>query len=147
MELLFAFLVLIAGVLAPTQAGINASLSSYLKNDFLAAFVSFSVGTAALFLFTQVMRFSWPPLSVLAKVPWWCWLGGLCGAFLVTTTIAAAPRLGATAMFAFFLGGQLLASLILDHFGLLGYPEHSINIWRVIGVILLFSGVLLVKKF
>ena len=147
MELLFAFLVLIAGVLAPTQAGVNASLSSYLKNDFLAAFVSFFVGTTALLLYTQLMRFSWPPLSSLIKIPWWCWLGGLCGAYLVTTTIAAAPRLGATTMFGFFLAGQLLASLVLDHFGLLGFPEHSINIWRVLGIVLLFCGVLLVKRF
>jgi transporter family-2 protein len=147
MELVFVFLVLIAGMLAPAQAGINAELSRFLHSNFLAALVSFCVGTAALLLYSLAMRIPWPPASVLSKTPWWVWLGGLCGAYLVTVTITAAPRLGATAMFGAFLTGQLMASLLLDHFGLLGYPVHPVNPWRVLGVALLFAGVFLVRRF
>jgi transporter family-2 protein len=49
-------------------------------------------------------------------------------------------------MFAFLLGGQMLASLILDHFGIFGYPVQPISLWRVVGVLLLCAGVLLIKN-
>ena len=146
MKILFALLVVIAGMVAPTQAGINARLSQYVQSSFLAALVSFVVGSLGLLLFTLAARIPWPPVAVLSQSPWWVWLGGLGGAFLVTVTIIAVPKLGATTMFAFFLAGQMLASLILDHFGLLGYPLHPISLWRVVGVLLLCAGVMLIKN-
>ncbi|MGM0424564.1 MAG: DMT family transporter [Thermodesulfobacteriota bacterium] len=147
MQLVFILLVLLAGVMAPTQAGINSQLSQYLRSYYLAALVSFFVGSIALLAFNLLLRSPLPALEDISRSPWWVWLGGFCGAFLVTVTIAAVPRLGATTMFAFFLAGQMLASLLLDHFGLMGYPQQSINLWRVAGVILLLSGALLVRKF
>jgi len=147
MQVIFAFLVLIAGMAAPTQAGINSKLSQYLQSNFLAALVSFGVGTTALLAYTIILRLQFPPTLSLAKIPWWLWLGGLCGAYLVTVTLTAAPILGATTMFSFLLAGQMLGSLALDHFGLLDYPVHPINGWRILGVAFLFIGVLLIKKF
>jgi transporter family-2 protein len=144
---LFSALVLVAGMLAPTQAGINAQLSQVLRSHFLAALVSFFVGTMALLTYVLVIRVPWPPLESLSKAPWWIWCGGFCGAFLVTVTIAAAPKLGATTMFAFFLAGQMLASIILDHFGLFSYPIHPFNIMRLVGVLLLCGGIMLIKHF
>ena len=140
-------IVLIAGILAPTQAGINAVLSSYLRSNVLAALVSFIVGTAGLLAYALVLRIPWPAVATLQRVPWWAWIGGFCGAFLVTATITAAPKLGAATMIGFFIAGQMVASLILDHFGLLGFPLHQVNFWRIVGVILLTTGGVLIKRF
>ncbi len=146
-KLIFVFLVLIAGMLAPIQAGVNFILSQYVKSFFVAALVSFVVGAIGLFIYCVITKVNFPTLENISSSPWWIWFGGLCGAFLVTVTIAAVPKLGATTMFALFLTGQMLASLLLDHFGLLNYPIHPLNIWRAIGVILLFLGVFLIKKY
>ena len=145
MEILIILLVLAAGAMAPTQAGINSLLSQVLKSNLLAALVSFTVGTLGLLAYSLLLRLKWPPVTQLVQTPWWLWIGGLCGAFLVTVTIMAVPRLGATAMFAFFLAGQMTASLILDHFGLLGYPVHPLNLWRFIGVAMVVGGGLLIR--
>ena len=147
MQILIMFLVFLAGMLAPTQAGINSTLSRHLGSNFAAALVSFSVGTLSLAAYILVFRLQMPLVRALSQGPWWMWLGGLCGAFLVTVTILAAPRLGATTMIGFLLAGQMIASLVLDHFGLLGYAQHAINLWRVLGVVLLASGVMLIKTF
>ena len=146
MKILFGFLVVFSGMVAPTQAGINARLSQWVHSNFLAVLISFLVGTLGLFTLTMILRIPWPSMASLSGSPWWIWLGGFGGAFLVTVTIIAVPKLGATTMFAFFLDGQMLASLILDHFGLLGYPVHPISIWRVVGVLLLSAGVQLIKN-
>ena len=57
-----------------------------------------------------------------------------------------APRLGATSMLAWILAGQMLASLVLDHFGWLGFPVHPINWGRIVGVLMLVGGILLIRN-
>jgi transporter family-2 protein len=79
-------------------------------------------------------------------VPWWGWIGGAVGAGYVASTVAAAPRLGALNLFAAVIFGQLLCSVLLDHFGVL-YQEHGLNAGRIAGVILLGTGVVLVRFF
>jgi len=38
-------------------------------------------------------------------------------------------------------------SLVMDHFGWLGIPAQPISMWRILGAILLFTGVVLIRKF
>ena len=45
------------------------------------------------------------------------------------------------------LAGQLIMSIVLDHFGALGYPIHPVNGWRLVGVGLLMVGAYLIKRF
>ncbi|MFW6244062.1 MAG: DMT family transporter [Desulfovibrionales bacterium] len=143
----YIFITLVAGALAPTQAGINAELSTYLRSTILAALVSFAVGTAALLAYAFLIRTGWPPASALARAPWWAWTGGFCGAFLVAATVAAAPRLGAASMIGFFIAGQMLASLLLDHYGVVGFEVRALTPVRVLGAVLLVAGVVLIRKF
>ena len=147
MEWVFILVVLFAGAMAPTQAGINAGLSGYLNSNVLAALVSFLVGSLALFVYAVVLRIPWPGGQALQAAPWWVWTGGFCGAYLVTATVAAVPVLGAATMIGVFVAGQMGTSLLLDHFGLVGYPVQPISVWRIVGIICIVVGVLLIKRF
>jgi len=140
-----SLMVIMAGALLPTQAGINLKLSQAVDDKILAALISFLVGTAGLALY--YLLFQLKPLQVqsIYSSPWWIWLGGLCGAFYVATTIIAAPKLGATAMFTFFLTGQMVASLFLDHYGLIGFPVKEFSEWRFLGVVMVVAGALIIK--
>lgn len=145
--LVVSLMVILAGALLPTQAGINFKLSQAVNNNILAALISFLVGTAGLALYYVLFHLKPLPTQSVASYPWWIWIGGLCGAFYVATTIIAAPRLGATVMFSFFLTGQMVASLILDHYGLIGFPVKELSEWRILGVVLVVSGALMIKYF
>ncbi len=147
MKLFYILLALAAGVMMPVQAGINAVLGSNLKTPFLAALISFSVGTTALALLCLLLRVPLPAPALVSKIPLWMWTGGLMGAFFVTTTIILAPKLGAVVLLTTLVAAQLTASLILDHFGLIGYPVQPINLWRIAGVAFLVMGVILVQKY
>lgn len=138
-------LAMAAGICVPIQAGINVQLSQWARSPILAATISFAVGTLGLGLYCLVTRLSLPALNTASVYPWWIWTGGLLGAFFVSATIFLAPRLGATSMLAWLLAGQMLASLLLDHFGLLGFPEHPFSLTRLAGVVLLGCGVLLIR--
>jgi bacterial/archaeal transporter family-2 protein len=148
MELAVFFVIaLVAGAFMPTQAGINVGLRSYLASPFAAALVSFIVGSAALLALCVLARVPWPGAKAIGAVPWWLWTGGFMGAFIVASSIVLAPRIGATSMLALMVGGQMVASLLYDHFGVLGFPVHEISMPRLAGALLVVAGVVLVNRF
>lgn len=140
-------LALLAGFVVPTQAGINAQLSLWTRSSVLASTISFFVGTVVLIVYCLVMRIPLPPLATAGALPWWAWTGGALGAYFVASTIFLAPKLGATTLVASLLAGQMIASLVLDQFGLLGYPVHPVSFGRIVGVLMIVGGVMLVKNF
>lgn len=143
----FVLLGIIAGISVPTQAGINAQLGVWTKSPVIAATISFAVGTFTLVVYSFATRIPLPAVATIGSHPWWIWTGGALGAFFVTATIMLVPKLGATTMVATILAGQMLASLLLDHFGALGYPLHPVSLGRLAGVALVCVGVWLIKSF
>ncbi|HJL43207.1 MAG TPA: DMT family transporter [Myxococcales bacterium LLY-WYZ-16_1] len=134
-----------AGLLLPLQPGVNAELRRYLGSPFLAALGSFAGGTLALFCLSLALRVPWPSLHRVAQTPWWAWTGGFIGVCIVTTSIVLAPRIGAAALFSAVVTGQLVGSLLVDHFGLVGFEVQRLNAVRVLGVVLLLAGVYVIQ--
>ena len=144
--ILLLLLALAAGVLLPVQAGVNAQLRSVVGSPLAAALVSFLVGTAGLGTAAVIFRAPMAVRTAWAVSPWWLWVGGLIGALYVVATIVLAPRLGAATLVAAVVAGQMIASLLLDQYGLLGFPTHPINGLRVLGAALVTVGVILVQR-
>lgn len=140
-------LALVGGFCLPTQAGINARLNLLTRSAVLTATISFAVGTVLLAVYAMILKTPLPAAENISRSPLWIWIGGGVGAFYVFSTIILAPRLGAGSMVAGVVAGQMLASMVLDHFGLIGYPIHPISGLRILGVILLLSGVVLIQRF
>jgi transporter family-2 protein len=145
--LLLLPIALAAGMAAPTQFAINTQLRDVVGGPILAAALSFLVGTVALFATIAVLRRSVPELGPIAGAPWWMWTGGLLGAFFVCASIILTPRLGAATTVGVFLTGQVVASIAIDHFGLLGVPVQSASLPRVGGALLIVLGVVIVQRF
>ncbi len=139
------FLALIAGAILPLQIGINGSLRTALGQPILAAFTSFLVGTCALGAVSLLVRAA--PVAGLATIPAWMWVGGALGAVYVYLSIFLASKLTAATLVGCIVAGQLSASMIVDHFGWLGFPQHSISAGRIAGAILLGVGVYCIRRF
>ena len=138
---------LLAGILIPAQAGVNSQLARTVGHPVTAALVSFVVGAVVLFIYALFLRSTWPVPAALLEPPWWVWTGGLLGAFFVTVAAAFAPKLGAATFISVALAGQMLASIALDHFGLVGFQVRPVNLWRVVGALMVAGGVVLIRKF
>ena len=82
----------------------------------------------------------------MKALPWWTWIGGLYGAVFVVSAAWAVPRLGVAMTVILMVAGQILISVLLDHFGALGVPKQPLNLTRLLGVALVFGGVLLVRR-
>ena len=142
--LMFAFA---AGVALPVQFGINAQLANWLDSPVRAAFVSFLTWTIVLAGAAALVFKPLPSLSRLGHAPWWVWVGGAFGAFYVAGSIVAAPRLGAATLVAAIVAGQSLASVVVDHFGWVGFEPKHVSAGRLAGVVLVGAGVVLVRIF
>jgi bacterial/archaeal transporter family-2 protein len=140
----FVLMALMAGVVITVQTGINTRLRSHLDSPLQAVFVSFAVGTVLVFLALLIRRQP-PPLAKLAHMPWWMWLGGVCGLYVVSTNIIAAPRIGAALLVSLAIAGQLATALVLDHYGAFGFPTQHVSPLRLLGAALLLGGVLLIR--
>ena len=138
-------LVMLAGGATALQAPTNARLAGALTSPVNAAFVSFLVGTAALGLLALTLQ-TRPDAAAMKALPWWVWIGGLYGAIFVVTAAWSVPRLGVAMTVILMVAGQILISVVLDHFGALGVPKQPLNLTRLLGVLLVFGGVLLVRR-
>ncbi len=130
------------------QSGANTQLRHILGNPFVAGLISFSVGTLSLIVVNAVMR---SDLSVLSgehirQTQWWMWLGGLMGAFFITSVIFIAPKIGPTRLFGLIIASQLVFSAIVDHYGWMGFQQQPVDFKKAIGVILLIAGAFLVQS-
>ena len=137
---------ILVGVVLPVQAGVNAHLRVGVGHPLLAAFISFAVGTAALLGLNVLLRVPVPSGEQMGRLAWWNWIGGLLGATYIYLAIVLAPRLGAATLVASIVTGQMVTSLILDHFGLIGYPQQSLTPTRFVGAMLVIGGVLLIQR-
>lgn len=139
-------LALAAGAVLPLQAGLNGQLRGHLGSPFAAAFVSFSAGTLILLATLLILRTPLPANP--QSVPWWLWVaGGTLGVGYLIISIVLPPMIGVALTFGLVVAGQLGMSLMLDHYGLLGFAQHAINPWRALGAALIVAGVVLIRKF
>jgi bacterial/archaeal transporter family-2 protein len=147
MALLLMLAAVAAGMALAVQSGVNAMLSQRLGHPLAGAVASFLVGLAGLVACCLAVRVPWPHLERIRQVPLGTWTGGLLGAAYVVTTIMLAPRLGAAVMIGLVVAGQMGASLLLDHYGAVGFAVHPMTAWRVAGVALVVVGVVLIRAF
>ena len=140
----WAFLGLAAGAVLPIQGAINAQLNADLGASTAVGAFSFLVATAAMALAlaaTVAAGGPRPRVEPLRGVPWWGWLGGLCGATYVTAVFLLIPQIGAAPVVVLTVAGQQLASAAVDRYGLLRLPRRAIPVRRLAGVALLLTGV------
>jgi transporter family-2 protein len=139
-------LAFVAGLLLTVQVGLNAALRNAFGNPVTAALANFLVGTAGLCAYLLITRAEWPSRAAIIGAPAWAWFGGLLGAFYVASSVVVGPRLGAAALLALTVFGQLAASLVVDNYGWLGFPQHAFTVSRLVGVVLLLAGVILIVR-
>jgi bacterial/archaeal transporter family-2 protein len=140
---------LLAGAVLPIQGAINAQLRADLDAPVAAALWSFAVATvamAAVFAgFVTAGGAPAPRVRALRSLPWWGWLGGLCGATYVTAVFLLIPHIGVAETVGLTVAGQQIASVLVDRRGWLRLPQRPISKGRLAGVAILLAGVALIQ--
>jgi len=145
----FALLALGAGACIAIQASANGKLRQNLGDNpqFALWAMYFSIlGTIATATVVMILiRPPMPSVETLRETPWWNWIGGPLGALFVLAGAALTRELGAAMFISLIIGGQLLSSLILDHYALMGLTEQLITPGRFVGALLVVAGAICIK--
>jgi transporter family-2 protein len=141
----FAVLIMAAvGGCIALQAPINAGLGKQ-TGSFAAATVSFAVGTLLLAAIVVVSGKA-GGLGEVSGVAWYYLLGGALGAAYVFSALVLVSQIGAGAVAAATVTGQLTTSVVLDQIGFLGLEREPITPTRVAGILLLLAGTYLIVR-
>jgi transporter family-2 protein len=139
MESTFVLLSFVAGAVLTVQAGANAQLAKAVGSPFDATAVQLFIGAAVLVVITGLCG-QFAAFGGLAHVQVWHAVGGTASAFFVASTILLYPRIGAVAAVGFIISGQMLASLALDVFGMLGIGLRGLGAGMAVGAVLMLVG-------
>ncbi len=139
--------IILGGVLQAAGAPINGVLKSSLVNPWLASAVSFMLVTFLAIALFWIQPTPLPTLSDLKDMKWWAPLGGIVGAVAVFAGLTLVQKVGVGAINGLTICANLIASIVIDHFGLIGVPDHPLSWLRALGAVLMIGGVALVMKF
>ncbi len=141
------FLAILAGIVIPVQGALNSRLAGALDSPILSAFFSFAVGTVALFIYVLLSSTPIGNLASIKNAPPSAWTGGIFGAFFVASTIMLIPRLGVAVTFGIVVAGQMIFSVVIDHFGLLGSAVRPVSLARIGGIVLITIGAIVIRRY
>lgn len=137
----------IAGVLNTIQAGANTTLKKTLEIPIWAVVIVFAVGLATSLAAALVTGTRPPTAAAWSQLPWWAWIGGVFGSLYIFSMMVAADRMGAAVFTALTVTMAVLTSLVMDHFGLLGFDVHEAGWGRIAGGALMIAGLALIARF
>lgn len=139
-------LAVVMGAFLAIQPTLNAEIGRHVGGTMHAALVNFCTGFAVLVAFMLLFRSGLPDVAGARGAPWWAWFGGVIGATFVVSGTFLTPRIGVTALVASILLGQLVASLLIDHFGAFNVTVREISLERLAGIGLAGLAVVLVSR-
>lgn len=147
MTWIIILIALAAGAANPFQSGTNAELNKQLGTPLWAGAWVYLSGLLGLLLLQLFFRQHFPGADRAAQTPWWAWTGGLISIAATMAGLTLAQRLGSGLFTGLSLTASILVSVTLDHFGLIGFKQHTASPARLAGCALLIAGIWLVAKF
>ncbi|MCJ2128508.1 DMT family transporter [Methylobacterium sp. E-045] len=140
--------VLLAGIANAVQAGQNGALAKSLGGSLSAGLVV-AAGTATFITLAGLAsgKLTLPSAAQVLDVPWWAWFGGVLGGGIVVTQLMVARQIGAAPFLGMLVTAGVATSILLDHFGWVGFERHPATLWRIAGGLLMIAGVALVALF
>ena len=148
MQSFWLLLAAAAGALIPVQTLVNKRMQTSVVQPLYSTLVNFGVGTVLLGVILLLLPAANAGGRVkgFAEAPWWAWTGGALGLIFVTVTVVAVPKIGNATLVVALFTGQMLAALLLDHFGLIGSATRTISAERILAIVLLAVAVWLLQK-
>jgi len=137
----------LAGALITVQAGSNSQLKKSLGEPMPAVMINYVIGFCVVAAYSAVRHAPMVSLDKAGQVPWWAWSGGMLGSVYGVAAVLLASKLGAAPLTALVVTGQLICSVLLDHFGWVGFEAHPAGWGRIAGCALMLAGLTLIAKF
>ena len=141
MNAAYYLLAIAAGLGITLQTTLNGQLAKGVGGDSVAAALfSFTAGAVCLGVFSLMRGGIVASLAAIPAQPWWSLLGGLLGAGALLSYVVLAPKIGLSALLGLAIAGQIISSLAIDHFGLMGASERPVSLVKLAGSMVMLAG-------
>ncbi len=147
MQWLAIVFALLAGTANPFQAGTNAELKGQLAQPLWATVWVYASGLLGVLLVQLFARQPLPAAQQVHAVPWWAWTGGLISILATFAGLMFAKQLGAGVFTGITITMSVVISILMDHFGLIGFKQHTASPLRLAGGLLMVIGIWMVSRF
>lgn len=143
-SILFIILIGLAGGVAVGLQSPMASMITQRLGMFESVFIVHVGG--ALVALLPILFYGGGKLSQWRSVPWYTLGAGVFGLIVIGAISYMIPRIGVAGAITSIVAGQLLVSVTLDHFGLLGAMSRPLDPTRFLGLTVVLVGVWLTVK-
>lgn len=128
---------LIGGMFVSLQGTLNGNLGKKV-GTIESTYLSFFTGTV---LLTIVVIFLGDGnLFKITEAPAWQWICAIFGFIFIFVTAFSVPKIGVTATNATIVIGQLITSMVVDHFGWFNNEITPFTMKRFIGILLMVGA-------
>lgn len=143
-EILLPLIALLSGVLLTLMIMSNSYLSTF-TSPLHASWLTHGTGAVVALIIWLTVKTHLPQRRAGKKIPLWCYLGGIPGAFTVLlAAITVNSPLSLSGSIVLMLAGQIVTGLIIDHFGLMGLTQRKATSRDGLTLLMLFSGCILI---
>ena len=135
-------LVIFFGLLGGIAVGVQGPLASLMSQKIGTLESVFYIhlgGTLAALI--PLLFLGGRNLSRWREVPWYALWAGVLGLGVIAAMSYMVPRVGVASAVVLIVAGQLLVSVVLDHYGLFGADFRALSPMRAFGLLLVFIGV------
>ena len=144
-QIILTVFIVFVGSLIAIQGVANSALGKHLGEPLHAALISFGSGFLLLLVLTLTFTEGLPDISKVAAAPKVTLIGGALGVVYVTSMILFVPKIGVASALIAALCGQVILSILLDHFGVLGLQANAASPSRIAGGLLIILGLFLIN--
>ncbi|MBD1220080.1 DMT family transporter [Acinetobacter seifertii] len=140
MNFIYYFMAFGAGLGITLQTTLNGQLAKGVVRFVAAALFSFTAGAVCLGIYSVARGGIVPSLIAIPSQPWWTLLGGVLGSCALLTYVVLAPKIGLSALLGLAIAGQIISSLVIDHFGLMGAVVRPVSLIKLAGTLIMLGG-------
>lgn len=135
-------LALLAGAALSFEGAIYGELGKHI-GELETSFYNFFMGSVIMGLLW--IFFGKGKISYVAQAPKWTMLGGVLGVVYLTSIVVSVPYVGVGITMAAIIIGQMVMSMVIEHFGWLGSIKAKINKEKIFALISMVISLILIN--
>ena len=136
---MYNILALLIGALISIMISFNSGLEGYVGSTYSVVIIH-AIGLIAILIVAAIKK---EKIVIKEAIPFYLFLGGIFGVMLTLVNVITIGSIGVALTTALAVFGQLVFSSLVDHFGLFGLTKYEFNPKKLVGLFIVFVGLVI----
>ncbi len=136
---MYNILALLIGALISIMVSFNSGLEGYVGSTYSVVIIH-AIGLIAILIVAAIKK---EKIVIKEAIPFYLFLGGIFGVMLTLVNVITIGSIGVALTTSLAVFGQLVFSSLVDHFGLFGLTKYEFNPKKLVGLLIVFVGLVI----